>query len=233
MNLGVASSLFFCTVFLLVVFLNRLRLNRRSIYIFSIWGVYAVTVISVFLMSDQKLDSKITAASLIYSLLSVLIVTFLPEENRMDMVKALFYAILILLFLILLQYLVYFVFYRYLDLHNFVTLGRYVSRYESNYLAQFGILRPTGLSVEPSNYSAVLMYMTLSYAWLKGRLDNTVILLLFFSSLTLSFASMGIVGAVIAVIGLARLLENKRVFDLAIVIIVFFLALVAGQILFD
>lgn len=233
MNLGVVSTLFFCSIFFVVIFLNRLKLNKRSIYALNLWGGYAVAVIFFFYTSNQSLDGRTTVASLIYSLLSVLMISFLPPESRKNMTKALYYSILILVLLIIFQHIYYFVFSIYFDVHNIVTLGKYVSRYESNYLAQFGILRPTGLSVEPSNYSAVLLYMIFSYAWLKGRLDNSVIILLFLSSLTLSFASMGIVAAVLSVIVLARLIKSKRIFDLAIVLIVFLVTAVVLQILID
>lgn len=233
MNLGMFATIFFCSIFMVAIFINNLRVNGRSIYALALWLVYAAAVISVYFSSDQNLDEKLTIANLVYSLLAVLMVSVLSSEKRIYITKALYYSILLMLFILIVQHVTHFIGYKYLDIHNVITLGKYVSRYESNYLDQFGLLRPTGLSVEPSNFSAVLVYMIFSFAWLRGKLDNKVIVLLFLSSLTLSFASMGIVAAILSVIVMARVIDKKRVFDLAIASTVLLLATIAVLVLID
>lgn len=233
MNLGVLATAFFCSIFIVAIFINNLRVGKRSIYALSLWLIYAISVISVYLSSDQDLDEKLTIANLVYSFLAVLMISILSSEKRKYIEKALYYSILLLLSILIIQHLTYVITFKYLDVHNFITLGKYFSRYESNYLAQFGLLRPTGLSVEPSNFSAVLVYMIFSFAWLRGSLDNKVIVLLFLSSLTLSFASMGIIAAILSVIVMARVIDKKRVFDLVIASTVLLLATIAVLILID
>lgn len=144
-----------------------------------------------FLSFEYLLSLKIYIAVTIYLLMSLMLaMVFVFKDSKERLARSIETYVWFVVALIVVQQLVYLIFGVYLDVHSILTLGVYESRFESGFFSQFGLIRPTAFSVEPSNMAATMLLFLALYIQVKGSEGWRVILMLLAPVLTLSFASI-------------------------------------------
>ncbi len=128
--------------------------------------------------------------SVIYILIVYVFVVLLKDFEYEFIVRIFKCSLVILSYIILLQWIIYFSFGEYLDLNKMVSFGESEARYTSNTFHVLGLIRPTAFFTEPSNASAVISMFTFCYMFLVKKLDSYVILGFLVSILTLSTAGI-------------------------------------------
>ncbi|MDO9945280.1 hypothetical protein Q7412_03000 [Glaesserella parasuis] len=133
-------------------------------------------------------NDKLYLISFLYFCIAVIFAKIFLGFERVYYIKAIEYFIYFYIAIIILQYILFFTFKIYLDFHNIITLGEYHSRIGSNTISSLGMIRATGLSIEPSNASSTIAYLICLYFVLEDNISKKYLILS--PAITLSFTSI-------------------------------------------
>lgn len=214
MNYG--SHLFVMSFFFNVLFLiTKSKVGKLKISTVCILILYIASIFFT-IIHYQGLLLKLYISNLLYifnALLLFFVLTSLSKENLIKILKSI---ISLMIFILIFQHILYITTSIYLDLHKIFTIGAYESRFEGGMFNRFGLIRATGFSVEPSNFSILIIYLAF-FHFLVSRNIKIANYQLIGSCLTLSFAAIGIVSVLLV------LLNYKKLFNLKLKNILFFL----------
>lgn len=198
---------------LISLFLNGTFLFLRSkIYKphFSVFFLFLYYTIFVFFTfnTHQDLSYFLYVANFIYIINMLIFVFVLTTFQKHEIVKILDFIIKLLVFTLIFQHVIYIFFNVYVDFHKIITLGAYESRFYGGMFSDYGLIRPTGFSIEPSNFSIMIIYLVFFDFYLSKNIRKANYQLLG-SCLTLSFAAIGIVAALILILNYRKLFSIK------------------------
>ncbi|HIF9237334.1 TPA: hypothetical protein ACX6QH_003732 [Photobacterium damselae] len=157
----------------------------------------------------------------------------LSTRDRKTIQNALIYVAVVHVSILLTQHIVYIISKQYIDIHNFITFGKYISRYHSAYLNSFGLIRPTGVSIEPSNISAIINFYIVSYLIMGGEKNKLLYFSIIGNMLSFSFASILISILILIVVSISdRDLRKKKYFKYVFFAMISFLSVYALQLVY-
>ncbi|MDO9934067.1 hypothetical protein Q7417_00045 [Glaesserella parasuis] len=183
MNFGLLTIMFS-----VLILLGGKRLLLR--YSFSEFIIYIIFIGYLICGWETFEDSsdKLYLISFLYFFMAVIFAKIFLGFERVYYIRAIEYFIYFYIGIIILQYILFFTFKIYLDFHNIITLGEYQSRIDSNTISSLGLIRATGLSIEPSNASSTIAYLVCLYFFLENDMSKKYLILS--PTITLSFTSI-------------------------------------------
>jgi hypothetical protein len=158
------------------------QLISISIFLLFFWYSY----FSLYALLDFKIYFTVT----LYVFTIILFWIFIDSIKVKYIHKSIKSILLLLLLIVLIQHIFYIVTKHYFDIHYIITLGGYFSRVDGALINSYGLTRVSGISIEPSNFSAMISYLTILYYLLKQKLDKVIYLGFLASFLTFSYAGI-------------------------------------------
>lgn len=187
-------SVLWMSIFLLFILFKTFSTGVRV----SWFGLVVVSGFSIITTIFPHL-TKYSVVVYVYSIIVIYCIVafvFVGLIDKEALVKSLTIYSLVALLGILLQHFIYWVSDYYLDLHSLVTLNSYSSRYDGGVFRSFGLIRPTFVQIEPSNFASISIYLS-SLAYLVGKRRLSLVLAL---SAVLTLSTAGMVLGLIAVL---------------------------------
>lgn len=194
MNLGIFPMFVLVVLVIFFLYYSRFALSISSYFIATIFFLL-LSFSYVFLIESPS--DKGYIATYIYTILALIVCFILNAYDSTERISALYLVIRLNCYLLVIQFLVFLVTKKYLDLHYILTLFSYESRFESNSLSLFQIARSTGFFIEPSNAAAAITYLNIMYLFEVGKPNRTFLINQVFTIFTLSFASIAISTAIV------------------------------------
>lgn len=214
-NYGVLALLLVMGLLLLMTLFNlrgrRVNVKPLLISLVSPFVFIAVSIFTIYFHQDN-VKFVMYAAIFIYLMAVVMAVLFFYEVGLNDLSNALSKFIYITFILLVFQHLMYLFFNYYVDVHKVITVFNVDSRYFSTLLLRFGLIRPTGWTVEPSNMGAIITFCTVLYYLINKKVDRVLKFGLCGSIITFSFAAIVIAVVIISVISLRHLSPFRVLF---------------------
>ncbi|WP_421320054.1 hypothetical protein [Aeromonas veronii] len=147
----------------------------------------------------------------LYAVNTALGCSLLISEEKDSIKEGIRIYISIMIFVLLLQQVFYMVTKNYIDLHRLITFGEYESRYASVFLERWGLIRPTGIAIEPSNMGNIIVFLSVIYMLIDKKVTNRLLLFIAFSFLTFSFASIFTSALILLVLVISRIREKNSI----------------------
>ncbi|MFB2649029.1 hypothetical protein [Shewanella mangrovisoli] len=207
-----------------IVFVVRFKYVRFNP--FPLMVVFIYLVISFFtLEQNQELSSKTYLVNVLYIVNVIIFSLAMLTFSQKLFSKVVFAILCTAVFVLILQHAFYILFSYYIDFHKILTLGMYSSRNEGGMFSRVGLIRPTGFAIEPSNFSILVMYLSLLYYCVSKNAKITTYFLIS-ACLTLSFAAASIAAILIVFINYKVFISSKaKGVILSLVILFLFLLL--------
>ena len=197
MNLGV-MNLSIALAFLLVA--GFVFGAKFSIYPFILFLLFYFLIAYPLAFSQFKIEEPAYIGSLVYCFTIICTFFVIRAVKENTLLKALRYVIIFHCGAVVLQFFTFLLFGKYIDLHNYITFFSYESRPESNSLSGWGLIRPTGFLVEPSNVAALITFFNVIYLSIVRKFDSFFVKVQLCTFLTLSFAAIGISSLILMVV---------------------------------
>ncbi|EGR1119512.1 TPA: hypothetical protein ACPVXQ_004417 [Vibrio parahaemolyticus] len=194
-NLGPAPLALTIAFVSLFLFYDRFKFNFYNYLIILLFFLLCAWAL---LFSYHELYFKVYAATFIYVILAFLVVGIITGFSKDTVINAIVFVIFIHLATIIFQQFFYILTKHYIDLHQVVTLGKYLSRNESGFINGLGMTRPTGFYVEPSSVAAIITFFNVWYYILNKRATLKFYVIQFLTMLSFSFAAIAISLLIIA-----------------------------------
>ena len=215
-NFGIVSlSLSFALLLFLIFLGYKLNIgNDIKCFVYSlilpfIFILFSILSIIIYLDYVRLI---VYFATYIYLFMVILAVLYFYQSGINNLSQALSKFIFFSLVLLTIQHLVYYIFHFYIDVHKILTVFSSESRYFSTTFNNFGIIRPTGWTLEPSNMSAIVTFSSVLYYIINKKFDSVLIAGFLTSIFTLSFASIIINLLLIFLISIKKIPRSKFIF---------------------
>lgn len=205
--LGISS----CAYFLIATSLKKVNVKPLVITLFLPLFFIVYSIITIFFYQDN-VKLVMYVAILVYIFAVIVSVFGLYHSDRGSLEKGISIYIYMSFFVVFLQHIFYLATKEYLDIHQVLTIFRAESRHFNALLFRFGLSRPTGWTVEPSNMSAIMVFISVLYYRVKGGIDRVFFLGMLTSLLTFSFAGILITAGILFIVSFNYLSKAKLVF---------------------
>lgn len=241
MNFGFMPLLLFLVCFFFIAIKRKFKF-LISIDQIVIVLVFILVMLGSLLYYGHKVTEKLYIASIIYAVLALGVSGLLCTFNKKAIEEGVRYAIITIIFLLVFQQVYYIVLGDYFDVHWALTVGKYTSRYESEFIQGFGLIRGTAFSIEPSNCAAILTYLIVIYTFSKNKFDLFSVVAICATAITFSFASIAISIAILTLFSFTVIFSKLTIksiiitFLLAVLVVfglMFFLERMFGGVGYD
>jgi len=181
----------------LMLYEGKVKIPTENLFIF---GVSLLTIVYSCMVFYDGIAPELYLAIFIYMVLSFLLSSVILLFTKDDVEWVIKKIILFFLCLIIMQQIFYLVTGTYLDFYKLLTFGGFESRYFSAFTNQFGLIRPTGINAEPSNFATIITFFIVFLLQVQQRADKFIFLALIATMFTFSFASILIIVLILCVL---------------------------------
>lgn len=133
---------------------------RLKVYVseFLFVSVLIASLVAGFVYYINKNQPVLYLATFVAICLGYLGATLFSNMSISKRIGILDFLVNVNAIVLITQHLIFFITREYVDVHSVASFGNFISRYESNFFGNFGLIRPTSFFVEPSNASAFILF---------------------------------------------------------------------------
>lgn len=201
---------FLMSVSLFLIFSYKKKVLFKASFLVLLFILFAYSLISIYFYYDL-IRVEVYFYMFLYAVNTALGCSLLISEKKDSIKEGIRLYISIMIFVLLFQQVFYIVTKNYIDLHRLITFGEYESRYASVFLERWGLIRPTGIAIEPSNMGNIIVFLSVIYMLIDKKVTNRLLFFIAFSFLTFSFASIFTSALILLVLVISRIREKNSI----------------------